>query len=175
MLGEEPAELGLEHAEGGRQEPRVQAGGVLLLEPLELAGEVGDEARVGEVAVPEVRDDVGEPLRGEAAVVGEEAERGLELREHGEVPREVPGERAAREERGLKPVHGVEDLKHGGGGPSVRSMSRPATASASCDARIGSAEASIVGRRARIPSTRAASCASARPSVRDWSTPARSA
>ena len=38
VVREEPAELGLEHAEGGRQEPRVEAGGVFLLEPLELAG-----------------------------------------------------------------------------------------------------------------------------------------
>ena len=74
MFRKVPAELSLERAEGGRQEPCVEP------------GEVGDEAGVGEVALPEVGDDVGEPLRGEAAVVGEQAERGLELREHGEVP-----------------------------------------------------------------------------------------
>ena len=78
VLRKVPVELGIVRAEGGRQEPCVEAG------------------EVGEAALPEVGDDVGEPLRGEAAVVGEQAERGLGLREHGEVPREVPGERAAR-------------------------------------------------------------------------------
>ena len=114
VLRKVPVELGIVRAEGGRQEPRVEACGVFLLEPVELAGEVGDEAGVGEVALPEVGDDVGK--RSEAAVVGEQAERSLELREHGKVPREVPGELAAREVRGLEPVHSGEDLEHGGGG-----------------------------------------------------------
>jgi hypothetical protein len=61
---------------------------------------------IGEAPLPEVGDDVGEPLRNEAAVVGEQ--RALELCEHGEVLWDVLGQGVPRQELVLEPVHGVE-------------------------------------------------------------------
>jgi hypothetical protein len=64
------------------------------------------EMWIGEAPLPEVGDDVGEPLRNEAAVVGEQ--RALELCEHGEVLWDVLGQGVPRQELVLEPVHGVE-------------------------------------------------------------------
>jgi hypothetical protein len=61
---------------------------------------------IGEAPLPEVGDDVGEPLRNEAAVVAEQ--RALELSEHGEVLWDVLGQGVPRQELVLEPVHGVE-------------------------------------------------------------------
>lgn len=90
VFGKESTELSLELVKGSGEESAIQVGRGVL-EPGELLGEVGHEAGIGEAVLPDILDDVGEPLLSEAAVVGEELERLLEAGDDGEVPREVLG------------------------------------------------------------------------------------
>ena len=170
MVGEEAAELGLEDTECGGQEPAVEVAGGGCPELVERDPEVGEEARVGEVAVAEVLDNVGEPLRGEPAVVGEEPMRLLELGQDGEVAGQVPG--SAGVCGGSRPCTASNTLSTAAAGPTARSMLGPAVASASRGARIGRTDASMAGRRAWMASSLGAS---AWLSARDFSRPARSA
>jgi len=118
------------------------------------------DPEVGKVAVAEVLDNVGEPLRGEPAVVGEEPMRLLELGQDGEVAGQVPG--SAGVCGGSRPCTASNTLSTAAAGPTARSMWGPAAASSARGARIGRTAASSAGSAAWISSRRGPARASAR-------------
>jgi hypothetical protein len=76
-------------------------------------GGVERDPEVGKVTVAEVLDNVGEPLRGEPAVVGEEHMRLLVLGSDSVVAASAGACGAGRQLQRLEAVHGVEHLEHG--------------------------------------------------------------